>query len=356
MKIAIGLSGGVDSTIAAYLLKEEGHDLIGLTMKIWDDSFVSSNTKSACFGPDEIEDIEDAQKVCDFLNIPLHVIDLSKEYSSNILKYFKDEYTSGRTPNPCIKCNQMMKFNLLLAKAKEDGVKFDRFATGHYARVIFDESKKKYLLKKGLDPKKDQSYFLGLLKQEQLSQVIFPLGEYKKEDVKKIAQKLNLFVHEKKESQDFYSGDYSELLDELPEIGDIIDKNGKVLGRHKGICNYTIGQRKGLGISYKEPLYVIEIRKFDNSVVVGTEKDLYKSEFTVMNPNWIAIEKPKDSIRTKARIRYLHKEADAVIKYINENTIKITFDEPQRAIAPGQFSVFYDEDTVVGAGIIEETY
>lgn len=354
MRVAVGLSGGVDSTIAAYLLKKEGHDVIGITMKIWDDSFKSSNKKSACFGPDEIIGIEETKIITEFLGIPFHIIDLSKEYINNIIGYFKDEYISGKTPNPCIKCNQMIKFYYLLEKAKEAGIKFDYFATGHYANVEFNDIKNRYILKKGIDETKDQSYFLALLKQDQLSKIRFPLGTYKKKEIKKISKKIGLKLHEKKESQDFYSGDYTELLDNIPDIGDIINKDGEILGKHKGICFYTIGQRKGLGISYKEPLYVIKIDSKNNKIIVGTEKELYKNELIVKNLNWISINKLDRELKVKARIRYMHKEDDAVLTPCEENKIKVKFEKPQRAIAPGQFAVFYEKDIVIGGGFIDE--
>ena len=354
MKIAVGLSGGVDSTIAAYLLKKEGHDVIGITMKIWDDSFKSSNKKSACFGPDETIDIEETKKITEFLGIPFHIIDLSKEYVNNIISYFKDEYISGKTPNPCIKCNQIIKFYYLLEKAKEAGITFDYFATGHYANIEFHNIKNRYILKKGIDETKDQSYFLALLKQDQLSKIKFPLGSYKKQEIKKISKNIGLKLHEKKESQDFYSGDYTELLDNIPDIGDIINKDGEILGKHKGICFYTIGQRKGLGISYKEPLYVIKIDSKSNKIIVGTEKELYKNELIVKNLNWISINGLDRELKVKARIRYLHKEDDAVLIPCEENKVKVKFEKSQRAIAPGQFAVFYENDIVIGGGFIDE--
>lgn len=353
MKIAVGLSGGVDSTIAAYLLKKEGHDIVGLTMKIWDDSYMSTSSASACFGPDESLDIEEASKVCADLGIPYHVADLSKEYKKNIIGYFKDEYSSGRTPNPCVKCNQMMKFQLLVDKARENSVDFEYFATGHYANVDFNEESGRWQLRKGADPKKDQSYFLSLLKQEQLKQILFPLGKYRKEEVKDISRQLGLTVHEKKESQDFFAGNYDELLDSLPPVGEIVDSKGKVLGNHKGICYYTVGQRKGLGVSHSEPLYVIRIDKGANRIVVGTESELYGAELTVSGINWIAIERLKKPTEYSARIRYKHQEAPALITPLEENRVRIEFKEPQKSIAPGQYALIYDGDIVVGGGVID---
>jgi tRNA-specific 2-thiouridylase len=356
MNIAIGLSGGIDSSLAAYLLREQGHELVGLTMKIWDGTYRSQKGVSACFGPDETGNIEDARGLCHTLGIPFHVIDLAQEYNSTILHYFKDEYCSGRTPNPCMKCNRMMKFSLLPARAKEAGIDFDMFATGHYANTCYDGETGRFLLKKGIDEKKDQSYFLSLLRQEQLARVIFPLGHYTKESIKRIAHERGLPVTGKKESQDFYSGDYGDLLGTYPGHGDIVDTHGKVLGKHRGICFYTIGQRRGLGISFNEPLYVIDIDRGENRIVVGIEDDLYRKGLVASHPNWIAIERLTGPIRVKAKIRYLHQASWAVVSEEDGGRFKVVFDEPQRAITPGQFVVLYDDDTVVGGGIIERSF
>jgi tRNA-specific 2-thiouridylase len=356
MKIAVGLSGGIDSSITAYLLHEQGHELVGLTMKIWDGTYKSPQAKSACFGPDEAGNIEDAERLCGSLGIPFYLINLAKEYNSTVLQYFKDEYCSGRTPNPCMKCNQTMKFSLLLERAEESGIDFDMFATGHYANTGYDRETGRFLLKKGVDNKKEQSYFLALLRQEQLARVLFPLGHYTKDDIKKMSYEKGLYVSGKKESQDFYSGDYEDLLDTSPGQGDIVDTHGNVLGKHRGICFYTIGQRRGLGVSYSQPLYVIEIDRGENRIVVGIEDDLYKKGLIASHPNWIAIEGLTGPIRVKAKIRYLHKESWAEVSEEGDERFKVVFDEPQRAITPGQFVVLYDEYTVVGSGIIENSF
>jgi tRNA-uridine 2-sulfurtransferase len=355
MKIAIGLSGGVDSSVAAWLLKEQGHEVMGLTMKIWDNSFKSSNTKNACFGPDEEKDIEEAAALCKRLDLPYHVVDLSREYVRDIIGYVRDEYMSGRTPNPCIKCNQQMKFSFLIERARESGLKFEKFATGHYANVEYDEARGRFLLKRGVDEKKDQSYFLSLLGQDQLSNILFPLGHYRKPEVKEIAKKMGFPAYEKKESQDFFSGDYEELLDltGLPDQGDIVDLDGKVLGRHKGFCHYTIGQRRGLGVSHSEPLYVVGIDKDRNRVIVGTDELLLKRRILVSNVNWIASASAPVPFECTAKIRYAHKPARALVTPLEGNTARIEFSEPQRAIAPGQFAVCYEGDIVSGGGIIE---
>ncbi|MCK5201256.1 MAG: tRNA 2-thiouridine(34) synthase MnmA, partial [Spirochaetales bacterium] len=248
MKIAVGLSGGVDSSVAAALLLEQGHDVIGVMMKHSQDGKYKTDNRPACFGGDEQEEINAARKVTETLGIPFHVIDLTKEYEEIVLNFFRSEYLAGRTPNPCIKCNQQLKFQLLIDKSKilQD---FTFFATGHYARVEFNSMTNRYLLKRAEYIKKDQSYFLSQLTQNQLSRVMFPLGELTKLEVREIAAKYKLPTSDKEESQDFFSGDYKDLFENLPPKGDIVDGSGKILGRHSGIISYTIGQRKGLGIS-----------------------------------------------------------------------------------------------------------
>jgi tRNA-specific 2-thiouridylase len=354
MKIAVGLSGGVDSSVACFLLKEQGYDLIGLTMKIWDNAEAPIVKKSACFGPDEESDIEDARELAATIGIPFYVIDLSREYRESIIGYFKEEYSLGRTPNPCMRCNRSMKFNLLLEKAAASGISFDKFATGHYAQVLFDEARSRYLLKKGIDEKKDQSYFLALLSQEQLGKVVFPLGGYTKQKVKEIAQSQGFKSYHKKESQDFYSGNYEELLDSGPNKGQVVDKNGKILGTHNGIFRYTIGQRRGIGVSGNTPLYVTGIDSGNNTVVVGPDEELFKKSLIVRDCNWIGIESLYTQLPVRAKIRYMHAAQEATIKPFETNDVSLEFAEPQRAITPGQYAVFYDEDDcVLGAGVID---
>jgi tRNA-uridine 2-sulfurtransferase len=352
MKLAVGLSGGVDSSVAAAILKQQGHTIVGVTMKIWQDAYKTKVVRSACFGPDEAEDIEDAAAVAKKIGIPFRVIDLSEEYHREIIGYFKGEYLDGRTPNPCVKCNKQLKFGYLVDEARASGLEFDYFATGHYARIGYDEKAKRYLLKKATYLKKDQSYFLVLLSQEQLAQIKFPLGNYTKEEVRAMAKKVGLATSEKKESQDFYAGDYNDLLDTLPPQGEIVNRDGQVLGKHKGICHYTIGQRKGLGIAYPTPLYVVEIDKKNNKIIAGAEKELYASELIVSNINWIAIDKLSEPRELKVKIRYLHQEAAAKVTPLNETTVKVEFKEPQKAITPGQIAAFYQDDIVVGGGVI----
>jgi tRNA-uridine 2-sulfurtransferase len=357
MKIAVGMSGGVDSSVAALLLKRQGHEVFGITMKIWDDARAAPAAAkgNACYGPDEAGDMEAAKRVCETIGVPYHVLDCSEQYESIVLAYFKNEYRSGRTPNPCIRCNQEVKFGVLPRVAKASGFDFDRFATGHYARVEHDGARNRFLLKKGVEPKKDQSYFLYRLSQEQLSTVLFPLGGLTKTEVRALARDYGLAVHDKKESQDFYSGDYGELLGEENRPGDIVDKSGTVLGRHTGIWNYTIGQRKGLGIAYAEPLYVLSIDSSQNRIVVGTEKDTLRSGFTVNDLVWSGIGGLDGPRGAQVKIRSAAPAAEATIEPAPANTVRVQFLAPFSSITPGQSAVFYDGDTVLGGGIIDES-
>ena len=353
-KVAVAMSGGVDSSVAAALLKEKGYEVIGVTMKVWDGETLPTNgTRHACYGPGEEEDLEDARKVAQVLGIPLNIFNLRQEYKIEVLDYFCHEYLSGRTPNPCIRCNRRVKFDALLSKARDTGIEFDYFATGHYARVEHDESRSRYLLKKAKDMVKDQSYFLFALSQEQLSNSLFPLGNHTKEEVRKMARDLELGIDDKPESQDFFAGDYSSLLGKVARPGPILNKEGEILGEHRGIPFYTIGQRKGLGISSKEPLYVTAIDQRKNVIVVGPKEEVYGDELVAMELNWIAIQELSRPVDLKAKIRYLHKEAEAMVIPLDEDKVHVKFKEPQMAITPGQAVVFYDDDTVIGGGTIE---
>ncbi|MBF0477977.1 MAG: tRNA 2-thiouridine(34) synthase MnmA [Candidatus Omnitrophica bacterium] len=357
--IAVGMSGGVDSTVAAYLLKEEGHKVIGITMKIWDNSFaVNGPLRSGCYGPGEEKDIEEAQKAAKRLGIPYYVVGLEEEYKNSVLTYFREEYLCGKTPNPCAICNQKIKFGLLLDKAQQSGIKFDSFATGHYVRAEFDSTSSRYLLKKGLDQKKDQSYFLYRLNQGQLKKVCFPLGKYSKQEIKDLAEKIGFkdFV-EKPESQDFFEGsDYSVFFKDQQILpGDIVDLSGKVVGRHEGLIHYTIGQRKGLNLGgLKEPVYVIRIDSCHNQIVVGLKENLLSDSLLVNELNWISIPEITSKIKAYAKIRSQHIEQPCTIIPFNSNRVKVEFDQPQMSITPGQSIVFYDGDSVMGGGIIDK--
>ena len=354
MKILVGLSGGVDSSVAALLLKQQGHEVIGATMSIWgkDGMALKSGHKNACYGPDEKEDIEQAQKIAKQLGIPYYVLDCVEQYEKIVLENFKSEYIKGRTPNPCVWCNARVKFGVLPEMAKLSGIEFDKFATGHYARV--EEKNGRYLLKRGIAPHKDQSYFLYRLKQDQLKNILLPLGSYTKEEIRKIAKENNLEVAEKPDSQDFYDGDYNELLGIEEKEGNIVNLEGKVLGKHKGIWNYTIGQRKGVGISSTEPLYVLELRKESNEVVIGPADKTFKSQLTAVNLNWIGIENLSNDIKASAKIRSTQQPVPVTIYPSEDGSVKVIFDEMQKSIAIGQSVVFYDDDIVLGGGIIDK--
>ena len=343
MKVVVAMSGGVDSSVAAAMLKEEGCDIIGATMQIW---------------PAD-EPAADAKYVADKLGIPHCVMNFSDIFAREVIADFCQEYRRGRTPNPCIRCNQHVKFGALLERAREMGADF--IATGHYARIEPDEATGTCLLKKGADAQKDQSYFLCQLTREQLQHTMFPIGNLTKERVRQIAAELNLPVASRPESQeicfipdDDYSGFLKDYIPQAIEPGPILDEQGNILGEHQGITGYTIGQRQGLGIAAREPLYVTAIEPDRNAVVVGTREAIYGSELIASNLNWLAIDSPEHPFRVKARVRYRHPEAEAVVTPLDEDRVYVKFAEPQMAITPGQAIVFYDGDTVVGGGTISK--
>ncbi|MBE0415585.1 MAG: tRNA 2-thiouridine(34) synthase MnmA [Dehalococcoidia bacterium] len=351
--VAVAMSGGVDSSVAAALLKEKGYQVIGVTMKTWaGEAIHGERAHHGCYGPGEEADIEDAREVARILGIPFYIFDIRREYKAEVVDYFCQEYLSGKTPNPCVRCNRKVKFGALIKKVESSGIEFDHFATGHYARVEYNRSRHRYLLKKAKDIMKDQTYFLFSLSQGQLGRCLFPLGNYTKEEVRRIASDFGLGVDNKPESQNFIAGGYSHLLGAAPP-GPILNKHGKVLGEHRGIPFYTIGQRKGLGISAGEPLYVTGIDRKKNAIVVGTKEEVYGDELIASELNWIAMEGLRQPIEVKAKIRYLHKEAEAVITPLDEGKVYVKFGEPQMAIAPGQAVVFYQGGEVLGGGVIE---
>ena len=343
-KVLVGMSGGVDSSISAYILKERGYEVCGLTLDLLEESNLGA--------------INDAKAVAEKLGIKHIVLNLSKEFKQSIVKYFISEYQNGRTPNPCVMCNKKIKFGILLDYALENG--FDYVATGHYANVLYDENSNRWLLKKSA-ALKDQSYFLYKLNQHQLSHVLFPLENHQKSDVREIAKKLNLPVAEKSESQDICfipNGKHTEFIlsnlkSKLPE-GNFLNKNGDVLGKHKGLINYTVGQRKGLGISAAHPLYVEKIDSKTNSIMLCGPGEGYKSEIKIKDVNFIKYDSPTDPIKAWVKIRYRATPTSCTVFPLDKKEARIVFDSPQRFPAPGQSAVFYDEDEIViGGGIIE---
>ena len=353
-RVLLGMSGGVDSSVSAILLKEQGYEVIGCTMRLWDAE--SDGADSKCCGVDAVYD---AKRVCDKLGIPHYTINCKEEFKCKVVDYFIKEYTQAKTPNPCIECNQYLKFGAFYQKAKELECKY--IATGHYAKTEYSKKYEQMVLKKAEEQKKDQTYFLYTIPQDLVENILFPLQNYtSKEDTRKLAKENNLDIAEKKDSQEICfipNNSYQEFLKkhikEKPKKGNIVLKTGEILGKHEGLINYTVGQRKGLGISYKEPLYVIKIDNKKNEVIVGPEKELYQNTLYAQNIHWIVpTEKTQENgkIECYAKIRYRAKEAKATIYLENNNILKVEFEEPQRAITPGQAVVFYDEEGVVLGG------
>ena len=357
MKILIGMSGGVDSSVVAAMLKNQGHEVIGATMSIWnkDTKFSGNINADSCFSPHEEQDIDAAKQICDNLGIPYYILDCSKRYQQMVLDNFKSEYKAGRTPNPCVMCNSYIKFSALPEEAKAQGIDFDKFATGHYAQIIFNEQNNRYAIKRGVDNNKDQSYFLYRLTQEQLSGVMMPLGGLIKKQVRELAVQYGLAVSDKPDSQDFYSGDINDILQNEPQIGNFVTQDGRILGQHQGIWNYTVGQRRGMGIAAERPLYVLGFNKDKNEVIVGFEEECERSGLIADNLCWSAIEGIDTPIECEAKIRSSQQPVAVKITPFENKQIQVDFFTKQKAIAPGQSVVLYKDDIILGGGIITKS-
>lgn len=349
------MSGGVDSSVAAALLLEQGYDVIGVTMKIWPDSL--GEEKIVEGGCCSLSAVDDARRVANHLGIPYYVMNFQDIFEEKVIDYFVEEYQKGRTPNPCIACNRYVKFDALLKKAVAMGV--DYVATGHYARVVYDHASGRYLIKKSATATKDQTYALYNLTQEQLKHILMPLGDYTKEETRRLASKLGLTVASKPDSQEIcfvednnYARFIKERTGQEPVPGNFVDLEGNILGRHKGIIHYTVGQRKGLGIAFGKPMYVLAIDAENNNVVLGESGQEFSSELIASEPNFVSIEKLTGDMKVTVKIRYSAREAEAIISPYEDNKVKVVFKTPQRAITPGQAVVFYDGDVLVGGGTI----
>ncbi len=352
-RIVVAMSGGVDSSVAAALLKKEGHDVIGITMQIWDHSETDHGFGTCC----SLGDVYDARRVAEEIGIPFYVMNLEKEFREEVVQYFIKEYLSGSTPNPCVPCNQRMKFHFLMKRSMELGA--DLLATGHYASVVRHNGR--LVIQRGRDRKKDQSYFLFNLSQKQLEKIIFPLGNHTKSHIRELARKYNLNIAEKEESQEICfvtEGNYGTFLkkevgEKEIKAGAILNSHGERIGTHKGTPFYTIRQRKGLGIAAPTPLYVTAINPEKAELRVGKKEDLYRSECEVGQINWyIPPEKGWESVPSSVRIRYRGKETESTIHPLNGDRVNIRFKKPVEAVTPGQAAVFYQGDLVVGGGWI----
>lgn len=352
-KVMLGMSGGVDSSVASYLLKKQGYDVVGVTLQIWPDSG-AENDGGCC----SLSAVEDARRVANKLGIPYYVLNFKDIFEKNVIDYFTDEYLNGRTPNPCIACNKHVKFDAMLKKALSMGI--DYVATGHYATVEYNEASGRYLLKKSKTDAKDQTYALYNLNQEQLSKILMPLGEYEKDEVRKIAEELELGVAHKPDSQEICfvaDNDYAGFIErriekKLPE-GDFLDINGNVIGKHRGIIHYTVGQRKGLG-AFGKPMFVVKVDAKNNTVILGEKGTEYKDYLIADKPNFISFETLTEPIKVKCKVRYNQTEVPCTVYPIENDRIRVDFDNPQRAVTPGQAVVFYDGDIVVGGATILE--
>lgn len=355
-KALIAMSGGVDSSVAAYLMHTQGYECIGATMKLYHNEDILIPKEHSCCS---LDDVEDARAVASSMNMPYYVFNFSERFREEVMDKFVRCYECGITPNPCIDCNRYLKFEYLYNRATELG--YDYVVTGHYAIIRYDETLGRYLLCKAVDKAKEQSYVLYSLTQEQLAHTQFPLGSMTKQETRRIAEEQGFINAKKHDSQDIcfvQNGSYADFIENYtgkhyPD-GNIVDLDGNILGRHRGIIRYTIGQRKGLGLSLKEPMYVVDINRHDNTVILGRDSDLFSSELIADDINLISVPKLEGAMHIKAKVRYRHKEQWATVTQPDDHHIRVVFDEPQRAITMGQAVVLYDDDIVVGGGTICE--
>lgn len=352
-KVVIGMSGGVDSSVAAYILQQQGYEVIGIMMRLAPDLKEYEEVEQSCCS---LSAVNDARRVADVLNIPFYVMNFKNEFKKCVIDDFVNEYMDGRTPNPCIRCNKFIKFDAFYRKAKAIGADF--IATGHYARI--EQVNGRYLLKKAKDLRKDQSYVLYNFTQEQLKHTLMPCSDYTKDQVREIAKKIGLKVYNKKESMEVCfipDNDHGKFIKNYDNVnikpGKFVDKNGNYLGQHKGIVYYTIGQRKGLGLALGKPAYVIDIKPDTNEVVIGSEEDIFNNEFIVKDINLIPYDKLEGETDAEVKIRYSAKPAKGKLIPIDNSTIKVVLNEKQRAITKGQSAVFYSDDIVIGGGVID---
>ena len=357
MKALIAMSGGVDSSVAAYLMKKRGYECIGATMRLFDNETAGIDGESTCCS---LSDVEDARMVAASLDMPFYVFNFTGDFRACVIDDFIEEYAIGHTPNPCIRCNRYLKFEKLFERA--DMLGCERIVTGHYACIERDEESGRYLMKKAKDPGKDQTYVLYNLSQGQLKRVCFPLADYRKEEIRAIASENNFLNAEKHDSQDICfvpDGNYAAVIERFSgktfERGPFVGPDGEILGEHKGIIHYTIGQRRGLGLSLKEPLYVKKLDLINNAVILGRNEELFTRELTAGAVNWIMYDENAlpEVIEAGVKVRYSQRESRARIHTLGKNQVKVIFEEPVRAVTPGQSAVFYSGDYVIGGGIIE---
>lgn len=353
-KVVVGMSGGVDSSVAAYLLKQQGYDVVGVTMQIWqDESHEEIENKGGCCG---LSAVDDARRVAAMLDIPYYVMNFKSEFKRDVIDYFVREYLAGRTPNPCIACNRYVKWESLLTRSIQIGA--DYIATGHYARIC-ELPNGRYAIRNSVTAKKDQTYALYNLTQEQLKRTLMPIGDYTKEQVRKIAEDIGLMVAGKPDSMEICfvpDNDYASFIEKETGVtsvpGDFVDVDGNVIGKHKGVIHYTVGQRKGLGIALGKPAFVVAIRPEQNQVVIGEDRDVYTEKLYANNLNFMSVGNITEPVHVKAKIRYSHEGAYCTVRKIDSDTIECIFDQPVRAVTPGQAVVLYDGEYVLGGGTI----